>query len=579
MRLNISERKQGTYLFIEKGYRDKETGKVRHKSVMNIGYASKYEGIYDDPIAHFKEVARRMTEDEACEGKTTITIDMGEELKPGAEGTKNLGYAIPLKVYHSLDIPRFLNNKARHRGFEYSTNAIMTMLVMQRLVSPGSKKRAYEGMGRFFERFDFSLDDVYRSLTHFAEVSKELQRHMSKAVGEIYGRDTKTIYYDVTNYYFEADTPDDFRKFGHEKNGRKDPIVQMGLAMDADGVPLHYETFPGNTLDSQTFRSVIGEVRRNHCGGRIVVVADKGNITGDNIYYLKGGDGSTSKNGYVFSFSIRGATDKFKEYVLDDADYRSADGAELQDAPAFKIKSRQEPRKINVTLQNGRITKKTVDEKQVVFWSKKYFDKARAERAAVLEKARDLIANPNKYTKATSYGAAAYVGGIEFDKETGEVISAGKILSLDMDKIASEEKFDGYYAIVTSELDMPDKEIIGTYRGLWEIEETFKITKSELDARPVYVRLRDHIEAHFLTCFIALTVLRVIQKKTGHRHTTADILECIRKTECINEDGNIYLFGYRSEVSDSLGSAFGIDLSKKRLRLDKIKNIIANAKK
>ncbi len=230
---------------------------------------------------------------------------------------KNFGYAGILKIFHELELDRFFRNKARHEKFKYNTNSIMILLVVSRLLSPGSKKKAYEEKDRYFERFDFSLQDVYRALSHFSAIAKELQRYLNSQITEKYGRNTRTVYYDVTNFYFEIDEPDGLRRYGLSKEGRRDPIVQMGLAMDADGIPLHYDLFPGNTVDKATFRPVVGEIRRNYGTGKIIVVADKGIITGDNIYYLLGNEkGGKNFNGYVFSFSVRGGTNDFKEYVL-----------------------------------------------------------------------------------------------------------------------------------------------------------------------------------------------------------------------------------------------------------------------
>jgi transposase len=176
--------------------------------------------------------------------------------------------------------------------------------------------------------------------------------------------------------------------------------------------------------------------------------------------------------------------------------------------------------------------------------------------------------------------AAGYVQNIAYDKETGEVMEKeGKKLTLDMGKISEQEKYDGYYAIVTSELHMTESEIADTYRGLWEIEETFKITKSDLEARPVYVYDHAHINAHFLTCFIALTIIRLIQKKTGKQYSAARIVDALNKIECINEMENIYLFGFRNDITDALGKAFGIDFTKKRMRIFEIKSVLGNLKK
>lgn len=579
LNLKQSVRKDGrVYLSIERAYRD-EAGKPRAKTVRSLGYLDVLQQEYDDPIAHFKEVARRMTEEEDAEKKVVLSINMGERLAPETYDRKNLGYAAILKIYHELGLDVFFKNKARHRGFEYNTNSIMIMLVIARLLSPGSKKKAFEEKIRYFERFNFSLADAYRSLSYFSSISAEFQRYLNSQISSTYGRNTKTIYYDVTNFYFEIDEADEFRKFGFSKEKRPNPIVQMGLAMDMDGIPLHYELFPGNTVDKETFRPVIGEVRRKYDTGRIVVVADMGIITGDNIFYLQGKEKGRNFNGYVFSFSIRGGSKAFKDFVLSPEGYVGIDGKPANDDSDFKIKSRRIARDISVTLPSGKKATKTVYEKQVVFWGRKYALKAQAERQEVLKKAHELVANPQKYTKATSYGAAKYVKNLKFDEKTGEVLGVKEHPVFDSARVVEEEKYDGYYAIVTSEMDMSDAEVVDTYRGLWEIEETFRITKGVLETRPVYVSLPDHINAHFLTCFIALTIIRVLQKKTGKLYSAERIVDCLNKISCSNEHDNIYLFDYRSEISDALGEALGIDFTSKRLRLGDIKKLLAEAKK
>jgi transposase len=576
LNLKQSRRKNGrVYLSIEKAYRDKD-GKPRSKTIKSLGYLDALKKKYDDPIVHFREVARKMTEEEQLRRKVTLSIDLDEELPENSDGEKNFGYAAILKIYHDLKLDRFIRNKARHKSFKFDTNAIMILLVVSRLLSPGSKKKAYEEKEHYFERFNFTLADIYRALSHYAEIARDLQRHLHREVAAIYGCNTNIIYYDVTNFYFEVDKADDLRKFGFSKENRPNPIVQMGLAMDADGIPLHYELFAGNTLDKETFRSVIGEVRRNYDTGRIVVVADMGIITGDNIYYLTGGKGW---NGYVFSFSVRGGTKAFKEYVLDQGGYLDETGLPAASEANFKVKSRVVAREINVTMQSGKIARKTVYEKQVVFWSRKYADKAKRDREQVVKKALELVANPQKYNKATSYGAAKYVKNLKVDPKSGEVLKGKQLARFDSDRLALEERFDGYYAIVTSERELPNDRIIEIYRGLWEIEETFRITKGAIEARPVYVSLAERIEAHFLSCFIALVIIRLLQKLTERKYSAAQIIRCLNKITGSNEEENIYLFKYRSELSNVIGSALGIDFNRKRLSLGEIKNILAGCKR
>lgn len=581
MYLKRSYRKETgrTYLSIAQKYRNPETNISTDKTVESLGYLDELEKEYADPIAHFKEVARNMTIEEKKEKRLTLSVNMDEKIPPYTDGKKNFGYAAILKIYHTLGLEAFFKSKARHKSFKYNPNSIMILLVVSRLLSPGSKKKAYEEKGRYFERFNFSLMNVYRSLSHFASCAIEAQRYLNSKIGEKYGRNTKIIYYDVTNYYFEIDRTDELRKQGISKEKRRSPIVQMGLAMDANGLPLHYEIFPGNTVDKETFRPIIGEIRRNYDTGRIIVVADMGIITGDNIFYLLGKEKGRNFNGYVFSFSVRGGTNSFKEFVLSDVGYIDKNSKKADEDADFKVKSRIIARDINVTLTNGRVAKKTVYEKQVVFWGRKYALKAKADREDVLKRSHDLISNPSKYTKATSYGAAKYVKNIKFDKKTGEILDIKETPMLDTGRVAEEELYDGFYAIVTSELDMSDAEIIDTYRGLWEIEETFKITKDVLETRPIFVSLEDHINAHFLTCFIALTILRIVQKETSRLYSAKEIKECLNKITCSNEQENIYLFDYRSDISDAIGKAFGIDFTNKRLRLAEIKNILAQTKK
>jgi len=583
MNLKQSRRDNGrVYLSIVHGFRDKESKQTRTKTIESLGYLDeleiKHPGI--DVVAHYRELARQMTEDEKVQRKVTLTIDMNEVLPEDTDNRKNLGYAAILKIYYDLKLDQYFSNIARKHEFEFNTNSIMIMLVVARLLSPGSKKKAYEEKHRYFERFDFALVDVYRALSHFATLVDDVQRHIHRQITACYGpRNTKTVYYDVTNFYFEIDQEDELRKRGYGKKYHKGPIVQMGLAMDGDGIPLHYELFPGNTLDKQTFRSVIGDVRLKYDTGRIIVVADMGIITGDNIFYLIGKEKQdVTLNGYVMSFSVRGGTDELKRYVLDSSGYRGKDGKPIKKGADFMMKSRHIAREIDVTMESGKKKTKTVYEKQVVFWGKKYADKAKAEREKTMQKAVALVNDPSKYRKATSHGAAKYVQRVDYDKETGVEIDTGKALVFDMAKVLEEEKYDGYYSIVTSEKGMSDMEIIDTYRGLWEIEETFRVTKGTLEAQPVYLSRSERIDAHFLTCFISLTIIRLLEKFTDRRFSSEKIVKCLNRISCSHEHENIYMFDYRSEVSDAIGEALGIDFTKKRMRLNEIKNIVAVSK-
>lgn len=579
-RLSKQNNKNGTYLVIENKYWDKERKKPGTKHHTSLGYLHDLQKEFPDPIAHFKEVVEQMNAEENGNKKLTIEIDLKEKLPNESHTRYNLGYAAIMKTYYDLELDRLFNNKARHETFEYNTNSIMTLLTITRILFPSSKKRSYEYRKMFFERFDFELHDIYRALSHFSKIGLECQQFISDQISKKFGRDTTLMYFDVTNFHFEIDETDDFRKRGKEKNNRPDPIVQMALAMDADGIPLYYKLFPGNTHDSKTFIPVFKDVCVRFNPGRVIAVADMGCTSANNIYFLKGGDRDKRVNGYVFSFSIRKGSEAFKKYVLDDTGYADRDGKPLKEGYDYKVKSRIEVREIQITMKNGSQKSVLIDEKQVVFWSEKYAKKARAERDETIKKALDVIANPKKHNKSTVHGAAAYIKNITFDKKTGEILEEpGKKLIYDEEKAAEDAKYDGYYCLITSELEMSEQRIIEIYRGLSDIEDNFKVSKSDLDIRPVHVSREDRINAHVLICFISLVILRLIQKKTYHKFTPEQIISCLNDISCSLEHTNLYLFDYRSKISDEIGKAFDIDFTNKRLTLSEIKNILAISKK
>ena len=556
------------YLSIVQSYRDKTLKHSKAVTIKSLGYLDDLEKEYDDPISFFTAEAKKMDEQRLKDNADyTFSIAKNAKLPLHTDERKNFGYAALSKIYHELGIHTFLTNRQRHSKQEYDADTIMKMLVFSRLLKPASKKKSYEKRNYFFEKSNYSLDDVYRSLSFFNKQKENLKLWINDRIKESYGRDTSLVYYDVTNYYFETDKIEDFRKKGVSKEHRPNPIVQMGLFMDNNSIPITYQLFPGNTNDCLTYRPNLSQMKSKYGLGKVVVVADKGMTTGDNIWYtLSSGDG------YVFSMSVRGANRELKDYVLDQQDYE-AYGEE------YKHKSRLYPREIKVTGTSGRKLTKTAHEKQVVFYSEKYARRAKAERAATLEKAKDLVKNPGKYTRATSYGAAGYVKSLNFDKETGEIIEKTSILEIDEDKLKEDEALDGYYVLVTSEYEESDSRIIEMYRGLWRIEESFRVTKSDLEARPVYVSREDHIEAHFLTCFVALVIARILEAITEHKYSIGKILESLQKCECSHVEQNYYLFDYYDEVLMDVGGRLDINFGQKMLQLGDIKKVLGMVKK
>jgi transposase len=568
MYLQVGNNKGRKYLSIVQGYRDPVTKKVRHKTIKSLGYLDDLAKHHDDPIAHFKTVAEEMNRKAALEKEPVpISIDPQETIIEDPANRKNIGYAALSKLYHELGLNIFFYNHSRSFQAEFNTNNIMKLLIFSRILAPASKKKTYEDRKRYFENSDFSLDDVYRCLTQVVSLKESLQLHLHRQMKTKFKRSTELVYYDVTNYYFEIDQPDELRKKGVSKEHRPDPIVQMGLLMDTKGIPITYDLFAGNTNDCQTLLPVLSKTKKDYAVGRMIIVADKGINTADNIAYsLAKGDG------YVYSQTVRGANKELKSYVLSDSGY-------TQVGEDYKIKSRLYPREIAVSNPKGGRSKVLVDEKQVVFYSADYDRKAKAEREPALLKAHDLIKNPAKYNRALSYGAAKYLKNLAFDPKTGEVMTTKQKPVFDEKKLREEELFDGYYAIVTSEWQKSDQEIIDIYRGLWRIEEAFKVMKSDLETRPVYLSRQDHIEAHFLICFVALVIARLLALRLGNQYSVSQIVESLNKASGSRLEENWFVFNHSDEVTRSVSESLGVDLSRKYLKLGEIKKFLGATKR
>lgn len=565
----IFEKRTGrTFLTVVEGYREPGTGKVKQKTVMSIGYLDELEKEYDDPIAHYKSVAKKMTE-EAKEASKLLTFNFiaNETIDTSTVLRKNLGFSVLSYFYHKLEINKFFINRQRNLNIEYSLNNIFQMFVYSRVLLPSSKKASFENMENYFLDFNFHINHIYRALKYFNSYKNDLLLHIHEMVRLNYGRDTSNVYYDVTNYYFEIKEPDDFRKKGVSKEHRTTPIVQMGLLMDNSGLPITYKLFEGNTNDSTTLMPVLDELKDEYNFGRVIVVADKGMNTGENIAY-----NIIHKNGYIYSQTVRGASAELKEYVLSDEGYEvSSDG--------FKIKSRIVTTKIWVENAKGKNVQVEIEQKQVAFYSPDYDKRSKYEREKAVEKARKLI-EKNKNGKLPAKGAQKYIASTTCDKETGEIHDElSDYHFVDREKIAEEEKYDGYYVVVTSELKMPNHEILDAYRNLWKIEETFKITKSELKTRPVYLSLKEHIEAHFLTCFVSLLLLRLLEKQTGHKYSTKELVNEMNNISGTYLAENYYMFDRNTAIVQDLGDLVGVDFTKRFMTLGEIKNILAKMKK
>jgi transposase len=600
--IKLPEKKTGRILLLF-GESKRINGKNTNRTVERIGYLDEFTDLYADPIAHFKQVAKERT----VESKVKLELSLSEHFSFEHEYHKqfdrrdttasfssselSVWYGmLPLsRIYHELELDYFLNNRRRYTKASYNHNAIFQMLVYGRILFPDSKLGTWQDRNKLLGNMEFTDDDVYRSLGFFAKHKGAMVRHLHKKVGQLYGRDTSLMFYDVTNYYWEVDTEDDMRKRGCSKEHRPEPIVQMGLLMDSNALPVTYGLFSGNTNDCLTLSPMMGEVCEDLRAQGVVYIADKGMMSGDNRAEIL-----INKGGYVFSSSVRGANKETQQFVTDESGFiGNADGT-------YQYKSRIVPVEVSVTdLSTGRKQKVTINERQIVFWSKKYQDRTRYEREKALQKAAAYGSCEN------NQGGNKYFKKVVVNKIDGEVIEhKDYVRILDEDLLSKDEALDGYYLICTNVIGLgqhehsftkrsrflddnmfqlnrvvTDQDIIEMYRGLWRIEESFRITKSWLKARPVFVHTEASIEAHFLTCFVGLLLLRILELKTERSIEVNRMVESLRKAQLVHASPDVLISSYCDNILARIGSTLDLDMTKMRYTVTELDKLLAKTRK
>ena len=424
-----------------------------------------------------------MTEEAArAQAPVTVEFSAARKIDKRSEGRVELGAAVPSAYLHrDLGVRSSFERKRTSRGFSYDPCRILELLVWDRIAHPSSKHAAWEARERFPRKCGFTADDVYRCLTYLDGNADALVSSMNASLEESRGpRDASCLYYDVTNYYFECGEEDGFRMRGVSKEHRPSPIVQMGLFLDSDGLPLGYELFPGNRNDTATLLPAMSKagVRDLPWGERAVVVADEGLSTSASIAAcVLDGDGC------IFSQPVREAAKGLRSWVLDDAGYEeSASGS-------FEIKSRISEKAACVAGEDGKGRRVVVPVKEVAFWSRDYFERSRCERARVVEKSGAAVARGD-LSPAAAKTSVRYAKDVPAVRGTGEAADHNWVV--DEERVAADEAMDGCCCIVTSEREMDDRDVIDAYRGLWRIEESFRVMRGDLGARGPLLRRVPH---------------------------------------------------------------------------------------
>lgn len=541
--LKKTNNKKGTYLQIYESYYDPERKGGAHRSHKPLGYVHELQasGI-DDPIAFYGEEVKKLNHEykERKHSEKTRQIS-------GESPEKLLGY-FPLKnLNDSLGCKKYIDLMQTATAFRFSVFDMMSALIYARVVHPCSKHRTYdEVIPKLFENHDFSLDQLYSGLEYIGSEYEKVIEIYNHQVSQKYKFDTSHTYFDCTNFYFEIDREDDFRLKGPSKENKKEPIVGLGLLLDASQIPIGMKMYPGNESEKPVMRNIIDDLKqRNHISGRTIHVADKGlNCFNNILHALKSGDG------YIFSKSVKTLPATEKTWVLLENDY--VDVKNKKGEVLYRIKECVDDFTYTYTDDAGHSRSLKLTEKRIVTFNPKLAEKQKYEINRQVEKAKTLRACE---AKRSEYGdSAKYVSFVASDKKGA--ITDGKIkVEINEKAIENAKKLAGYNMIVTSEIHMSASEIYAAYHNLWRIEESFRIMKSQLDARPVYLQKEETITGHFLICYLAVLLTRLLQIHVlNDKYGTEEIFDFIH-------DFRVAKVSERKYINLTRNSSFIKDLS------------------
>ena len=519
----LKKQRQGKqiYLAIYESFYSSDTKGTKHKCYKSLGSVNKLKetGI-NDPIAHFQKEVDELNKTSVSKKEVLISDD---------PILKNLGY-FPIKsLINKLDVKKTLDLFKLVNNFDYDLYTLITTLIYARCVKPCSKYKTYfEVIPSLFESVNYSYDQLLDGLSFIGNDYEKFVELFFKAYKDKYGSDTSKTYFDCTNFYFEIDKEDDFRRKGPSKENRKDPLVGLGLLLDANQIPIWMKLYPGNKSEKPVLREVINDLKdRDAKIGRTIHVADKGLNCAENIAFSK-----TNKDGYIFSKSVKQLPDVEKTWVLNNNDWKTVKDKDGQ--VLYKYKSCVDDFSYSFIRDDKKISVK-LKEKRLLTYNPSLAKKKLYEIDRMIEKARSLVLSK---AKKSEFGESSkFVDFVVANKKTGEVKDDAICLSINEDKIKKEKELAGYNLIVTSEINIPDKELYATYHNLWRIEESFKVMKSDLDARPVYVQKEETIKGHFLICFLTVMLERILQFKIyDNKYSTNDLMNFFKDFSLVKTD-------------------------------------------
>ena len=575
MYVSITGSKQNQDVYIKYSYR-KENGKTSSRIYKKLGKLNelleKFSGDHEKMMSWAKEQAKKETEMyNQLNGKVTVEFSQGACIPINEIRSFNVGYLFLQSICTQLRLDRICRTIKNKHKFKYDLNAILTDLVYARILSPASKLGSYEYCQTLLESPKYSLQDVYRSLSVIAEESDFIQSELYKNSNFLHSRDKRILYYDCTNYYFEIEEESGSKRYGKSKENRPNPIVTMGLFMDADGIPLAFDIFPGNQNEQTTLKPLEGKIIQDFNCSEFIYCSDSGLGSASNRRF-----NSMGNRAYIITHSLKKMKKEDRDIALNPTQFRKVGSKNFVDLSSLDETNEEVFNSIyykEVPIVNG-----NMDETLIVTYSPKYKAYQRKIRARQIERAEKIITMPGSKRKGKNQNdPMRFVKKISVTTD-GE-IAQKHVYGLDKEQIQKEEMYDGFYAVITN-LDGDINEIIKINKQRWEIEENFRIMKTEFEARPVYVRREDRIKAHFMTCYISLLVYRLLEKKLGNNYTTSQIIRTLRSMQMtLLNTASGYVPSYtRTELTDSLHRIFNFRTDYEFITKSTMRSIIKETK-
>lgn len=549
MRLNKVKSKNAISYYIIRSVR--RGGKNSSEIVKKLGTEKSIRETYgvDDVDAWAREQLQLMNEKEAASDHrvlvpftTNITIGMNAPL------SFNSGYLFLQQIYYQLGLPSICRAIKKDNSFEYDLNSILSRLLYGRILYPSSKLSCYEQSQKLLEQPDFELHQVYRALSVLSENSDFIQSELYKRSRKLVKRNTGILFYDCTNYFFELEKESGLKQYGPSKEHRPNPIVQMGLFMDKSGIPLAFCINPGNQNEQLSLKPLEQQIMRDFELSKFIICTDAGLSSDANRRFNNYGERS-----FITTQSIKKLKSDLKEWCLDPSGWETEGSKKKYDIS--KLEDTLENRNriyYKQMLVEGYDEERDIpfDQTLIVTYSLKYKDYQQTIRSRQIERARKFLDKPAQADKRSQNDAKRFIKKTPFTND-GEIASKARY-EIDEAAIEEEARYDGFYAVCTN-LDDSPADIAKINHDRWEIEESFRIMKSEFEARPVYLQRDDRIEAHFLTCFIALMIYRILEKKLGEKYTCEEIIRTLRHMEMRKVADQGYIPCYtRTELTDAL---------------------------